>query len=195
MDLYYTEFPDMYVTEDGYLVDIDGNLYDGDGDLIEEDAIVLEGNNAYYDKRINAANNMIKGYGTAKDMLKDKFNDAKKSGDMKAAIRYNMMHNKASRMQGKFKCYKHGMENEKYWIHPGKAVATAAAASGLANIGKRALINKHAGNAISTGLKKAGLVGAGIGAASGLAINAYYKHRRNKRDKRIAQIRAMRGGK
>ena len=41
MNLYETEFPGMYVTEDGYLVDEDGNLYDEDGNLIEENALVL----------------------------------------------------------------------------------------------------------------------------------------------------------
>lgn len=41
MNLYETEFPGMYVTEDGYLVDEDANLYDEDGNLIEENALVL----------------------------------------------------------------------------------------------------------------------------------------------------------
>ena len=41
IELYETEFPGMYITEDGYLVDDDGNLYDGNGDLIEENAVVL----------------------------------------------------------------------------------------------------------------------------------------------------------
>lgn len=41
-DIYETEMPGIYVTEDGYFVDTDGSLYDQDGDLIEEDVIELE---------------------------------------------------------------------------------------------------------------------------------------------------------
>ena len=41
-DLYETEMPGIYVTEDGYFVDTDGSLYDQDGDLIEEDVIELD---------------------------------------------------------------------------------------------------------------------------------------------------------
>lgn len=40
-DLYETDMPGIYVTEDGYYVDSDGSLYDEDGDLIEEDAVAI----------------------------------------------------------------------------------------------------------------------------------------------------------
>lgn len=41
IELYETEYPGIYVTEDGYFVDEYGDVYDEDGDLIEEDAVVL----------------------------------------------------------------------------------------------------------------------------------------------------------
>ena len=40
-DLYETDMPGIYITEDGYYVDSDGSIYDEDGDLIEEDAVVI----------------------------------------------------------------------------------------------------------------------------------------------------------
>lgn len=43
IDLYETDFPGMYMTEDGYYISESGDIYDEDGDLIEEDAVVLEG--------------------------------------------------------------------------------------------------------------------------------------------------------
>lgn len=42
MNLYETDFPGMYMTEDGYLVDTDGALYDQDGDLIQENAVYFD---------------------------------------------------------------------------------------------------------------------------------------------------------
>lgn len=39
--LYETDFPGIYVTEDGYFVDEYGDVYDEDGDLIEEDALII----------------------------------------------------------------------------------------------------------------------------------------------------------
>lgn len=41
IDLYETDFPGIYVTEDGYFVDDNGSVYDSDGDLIEENTLVL----------------------------------------------------------------------------------------------------------------------------------------------------------
>ena len=41
MNLYETDFPGMYVTEDGYYVDEYGSIYNEDGEIIEENAVVI----------------------------------------------------------------------------------------------------------------------------------------------------------
>lgn len=86
IDLYETDFPGMYMTEDGYFVDTDGSLYDEDGDLIEENAVVLNEINTdpIYDKLSKRQTHDVHKIWD----LEDKYDAAKKAGNEKLASKY-----------------------------------------------------------------------------------------------------------
>lgn len=75
MNLYETDFPGIYVTEDGYYVDQDGSVYNEDGEIIEENAIAINelfgGSNLNsYQKEHNRQINRLQLKNTASGLMK-----------------------------------------------------------------------------------------------------------------------------
>lgn len=197
VNLYYTEFPGMYVTEDGYLVDNEGNLYDGDGDLIEENALILENDDEYYNTRIDNAKKAQDVARNAANKYEGMYKDAMKNNDKNAVLNNFRKMNRASYLASRYRQHGENLEREKTFIKPSSVPATAATGAGA--LAATAAIGSKLGKDIplpfvNNGIKKAGLAGAAIGGIGGLGYHMMAKYRRNRRDEMEAQRNQQKGG-